>query len=74
MSGDEARKVAEELLRTTDLRGYETEFASSRQSTFQPDEWDVVFDLVGPGGTRVAGGIVVVVDGKAGTARVSDDP
>jgi hypothetical protein len=37
-----------------------------------PHEWDVVFDVVAPGGARMSGGIVVVVDGRTGAARMSD--
>jgi hypothetical protein len=73
MSNDDARDLAEKLVATTDLRGYQAAYQGCRKSTLVPDEWDVVFDLVASGGQRMQGGLVVIVDGKTGTARLSDD-
>jgi hypothetical protein len=72
MSHDDARDLAEKLLATTDLRGHRAAYHGCRRSTLAPDEWDVVFDLVAQGGQRMPGGLVVIVDGKTGTARLSD--
>lgn len=73
MKSDDARALAEREVAKTDLRGYRAAYHGCRQSTLAPDEWDVVFDLVGPNGQTMSGGLVVIVDGKTGTARVSDD-
>jgi hypothetical protein len=72
MRCDDARTLAEKLLATTDLRGYSAAYSGCRQSELVPHEWDVVFDVVAPGGARMSGGIVVVVDGRTGAARMSD--
>lgn len=74
MKSDEARALAETVVASTDLRGYGAAYHGCRQSTLSPDEWDVVFDLVAPTGERMSGGLVVIVDGKTGTARLADDP
>lgn len=73
MRSDDARVLAEKLIETTDLRGYSAAYQGCRKSTLSEDEWDVVFDLVAPTGQRMAGGMVVIVDGKTGTARMADD-
>ncbi len=73
MKSDDARELADKVVAGMDLRGYSADFHGCRESTLVPDEWDVVFDLVAPTGERMSGGLVVIVDGKTGTARVSDD-
>lgn len=72
MSWDDARVLAEKLIETTDLRGYRAAYAGCRESPLVPHEYDVVFDIVSPAGDRLEGGLVVVVDGKNRTARLSD--
>lgn len=72
MSWDDARRLAEKLLEKTDLRGYRAAYSGCRESTLVPHEWDVVFDVEAPGGDRVNGGIVVIVDQTTRSARLSD--
>jgi hypothetical protein len=72
MSCDDARMLAEKLIETTDLRGYRASYSGARRSPLVPTEWDVIFDVVAPGGDRVDGGIVVVVDQATRSARLSD--
>jgi hypothetical protein len=72
MSYDDARMLAEKLIETTDLRGYRAAYSGARRSSLVPTEWDVVFDVVAPGGDRVSGGLVVVVDQNTRAARLSD--
>jgi hypothetical protein len=85
MSSDDARDLAEKVIAATDLRGdsplsaatdlrgSRAAFHGCRKSTLVDDEWDVVYDLVASTGHRMAGGLVVIVDGKTRTARVCDE-
>jgi len=60
--------VAEEFVRTRDMRGFGTLFVSAKERVGRPGEWAVVFDLRDKQGHVVDGPMIVLVDERTGSA------
>jgi hypothetical protein len=69
MTQSEARIIAENFIKATDMRGYSVVYADARKDEKNPDEWLVRFDLFSPKGGQVDSPTFVFVNERTGDAR-----
>jgi hypothetical protein len=69
MTPEEARALAENLLKTQDMRGYKAVFAEAREHERWPNEFSVIFDLYSKSGNLTDGPMIVIVDKTTRKAR-----
>lgn len=69
MKHDDARKAAENLIASEDMKNYTVKYAEIIDSEKWPNEWSVIFDVYSPAGNLIDGPLIVIVDKKTLQAR-----
>lgn len=72
MTPEEAKDIAESFIASQDMRDHTAAFVEAHKSKNWPVCWTVNFDLRGPGGGLVDGGLMVVINEVTREARFFD--
>jgi len=74
MTEAEAIEIAENYLRTKEMRGFRAVVAGARKNERVPDQWSVLFSLFTPEDFLLDGPMIIVVDEKTGEAKSCKSP
>lgn len=74
MTKPEAIEIAENYLKTKNMRGYRAVVAEARKDERSPDEWIVLFSFFTPENFLMDGPMIIIVDEKTGEARSVNSP